>query len=76
MREQIFIEQGGHRLCAWVDGDPRSPAIVLVHGWPLTKVIWCPVIEPLAREHFVIAFDLPSPIFPGLAGQARMIHPR
>ena len=60
MPEQIFIEQGDHRLAAWHAGNRSAPAIVLVHGWPLTKAIWGPVIEPLAREHFVLAFDLPG----------------
>ena len=44
-------------LCA---GSPDNPAIVLLHGWPLSSAIWGPVIDALARDHFVLAFDLPG----------------
>ncbi|TWE13629.1 pimeloyl-ACP methyl ester carboxylesterase [Prauserella muralis] len=35
-----------------------GPAVVLLHGWPQTWYCWRTVIEPLARDHTVIAPDL------------------
>jgi pimeloyl-ACP methyl ester carboxylesterase len=65
MTDQVLIEHGSLRLAALRAGNPRDPAIVLLHGWPLTKAIWRPTIEPLAQEHHVLAFDLP-----GIGGSA------
>lgn len=60
MPNPLFIDCGGNRLAAFQAGDRRDPALILAHGWPLTHAIWRPVIEPLARDHFVLAFDLPG----------------
>ncbi|MFC4588778.1 alpha/beta fold hydrolase [Sphaerisporangium corydalis] len=58
-----------------------GPAIVLLHGWPETWLMWRQVMPELAREHTVIAFDLPglgdSAIPPGgydKATTAKRIH--
>ncbi|WP_433250761.1 alpha/beta fold hydrolase [Streptosporangium sp. CA-135522] len=37
-----------------------GPALVLLHGWPQTSLIWNPVMSELARQHTVIAIDLPG----------------
>ncbi|OUC91517.1 alpha/beta hydrolase [Streptosporangium minutum] len=37
-----------------------GPAIVLLHGWPETWLMWRQVMPELAREHTVIAIDLPG----------------
>ncbi|WP_326819565.1 alpha/beta fold hydrolase [Streptosporangium sp. NBC_01756] len=37
-----------------------GPAIVLLHGWPETWLMWRDVMPALARNHTVIAFDLPG----------------
>ncbi|MEU0567823.1 alpha/beta hydrolase [Nonomuraea sp. NPDC005983] len=37
-----------------------GPAIVLLHGWPETWLMWRKVMPELARDHTVIAFDLPG----------------
>ncbi|WP_406313630.1 alpha/beta hydrolase [Streptosporangium sp. NBC_01639] len=37
-----------------------GPAIVLLHGWPATWLMWRTVMPDLAREHTVIAIDLPG----------------
>jgi pimeloyl-ACP methyl ester carboxylesterase len=60
MRRQISVEVGSLRLSALAAGSPDRPAIVLLHGWPLCSAVWSPVLEPLSREHFVLAFDLPG----------------
>lgn len=56
----MSIEVGALRLSALTAGSSDRPAIVLLHGWPLCSAIWNPVTEPLSRDHFVVAFDLPG----------------
>ena len=40
--------------------DPAAPPIVLVHGLAASMEIWRDVLPALAREHRVLAFDLPG----------------
>ncbi|HEY0641391.1 MAG TPA: alpha/beta hydrolase [Pseudonocardiaceae bacterium] len=37
-----------------------GPAMVLLHGWPQTWWAWRDVLPALARDHTVLAFDLPG----------------
>ncbi|MEN3538664.1 alpha/beta hydrolase [Microbispora sp. ZYX-F-249] len=37
-----------------------GPAVVLLHGWPQTWLMWRPLMPELARDHTVIAVDLPG----------------
>jgi pimeloyl-ACP methyl ester carboxylesterase len=37
-----------------------GPVLVLLHGWPETWWAWHKVMPALARDHTVIAFDLPG----------------
>jgi pimeloyl-ACP methyl ester carboxylesterase len=37
-----------------------GPPVVLLHGWPQTWWAWHTVMPALARQHTVIAFDLPG----------------
>lgn len=41
-------------------GRPGAPAIVLVHGSRLTRVVWGPVMDRLADEFRLVAVDLPG----------------
>jgi len=41
-------------------GDRANPALVLLHGWPHSKEAYDTVIDELASDHFVLAFDLPA----------------
>ncbi|MEU6641211.1 alpha/beta hydrolase [Saccharomonospora sp. NPDC046836] len=36
----------------------EGPPVVLLHGWPQTSYCWRELIDPLARDHTVIAPDL------------------
>lgn len=38
----------------------RGPAVLLLHGWPVTWWHWRAVIRGLASEHRVVAMDLPG----------------
>lgn len=60
MCNRMSIEVGALRLSALTAGSSDRPAIVLLHGWPLCSAIWNPVMEPLGRDYFIVAFDLPG----------------
>src|SRR5690606_19420188 len=47
-------------LAVRVAGDRAKPAILLIHGLPNSSGYFRNVINPLARECFVIAPDLPG----------------
>lgn len=61
-------------------GDPRAPAVVLVHGTPFSSFVWRTLAPELARAWKVIVWDLPgfgsSSMFQGqdvsLAAQGRV----
>lgn len=38
----------------------NGPAVLLVHGWPVTSRHWKRVMPGLARDHRVVAVDLPG----------------
>ena len=59
MRTQI-IEHGSLQLAALTAGDPGHPCLLLLHGWPQSKEVYDQVVEHLASDHFVLAFDLPG----------------
>jgi pimeloyl-ACP methyl ester carboxylesterase len=60
MAQRIAITAGDSELSALVAGSSTLPALVLVHGWPLTSAIWKPVMAGLSQRYFVLAFDLPG----------------
>lgn len=37
-----------------------GPAVLLLHGWPTSALLWCSVIGPIARTNRVFALDLPG----------------
>lgn len=55
-----LLQHDGLTLGCSVAGSPEQPAIVLLHGWPQSKEVYDLVIDELAAEHFVVAFDLPA----------------
>lgn len=48
------------RLSVRLAGDRHAPALLLLHGFPSSSQSFRDVIEPLARDCFVIAPDLPG----------------
>ena len=64
IRTQIRTESAvihGHALCyRTVESDPGLPAILLVHGIAGRAENWDPILPALARDHTVIAPDLPG----------------
>jgi pimeloyl-ACP methyl ester carboxylesterase len=52
------VRAGGVSLAALTAGDPARPAVVLIHGYPDTKEVWGPVLDRLAPDFRVIAYDV------------------
>ena len=41
-------------------GDPSAPLILLLHGFGASEFSWRAVLEPLAQDYHVIAYDRPA----------------
>jgi pimeloyl-ACP methyl ester carboxylesterase len=41
-------------------GDPKTPAILLLHGYPNSSYAYRNIIEPLSETAYVVALDLPG----------------
>jgi pimeloyl-ACP methyl ester carboxylesterase len=53
-----YVSNDGVRI-HYVTGG-HGPALVLLHGWPETWYAWSGLMPALARDHTVIALDLPG----------------
>lgn len=52
------VASDGVRLAVVEAGDRSDPTIVFVHGYPDTKEVWTPVLERLADDFHVVAYDV------------------
>ena len=52
------VESGGVRLHVEEWGEPGSPPVVLVHGYPDTTSVWQRVVPRLSADHHVVAYDV------------------
>jgi len=41
-------------------GNPKHPALVLLHGWPHSSALYSTVMQTLALDRWVLAVDLPA----------------
>lgn len=57
---RVTVRLGRVKLAVRVAGDRSKPALVLLHGWPQSSHLFTPVIDGLAADSFVLAFDLPG----------------
>jgi pimeloyl-ACP methyl ester carboxylesterase len=60
MARESTLSIDGLTLAYRSAGDPRSPWLVLLHGWPQSKSIYDPVLDELGRDAHAVAFDLPG----------------
>ncbi len=54
---QVFADDGA-LIDACIDGHKREPAVVMIHGFPLTRAIWKAQAEALASAWCVLRPDL------------------
>ncbi|GAA0689828.1 alpha/beta hydrolase [Kitasatospora atroaurantiaca] len=47
----------GHWIHAEAYGPAGAPIVVLAHGWTCSTAFWAPVINQLAADHRVLAYD-------------------
>ncbi|MGP4843479.1 alpha/beta fold hydrolase [Marinobacter sp. 1Y8] len=57
-RRQQWVDSEGTRLNVVTEGDPSSPAIVLVHGYPDNLTVWDKIAETLSTQWHVIRYDV------------------
>lgn len=58
--EPVVFHAAGHRWAGLVAGAGDAPLVVLVHGFTGSKENWLPLMRELARDHRVVAIDLPG----------------
>jgi pimeloyl-ACP methyl ester carboxylesterase len=51
------VSSGDVDLAVFEGGNPDGPTIVLVHGWPDTHHLWTGVVDALADDFHVVAYD-------------------
>src|SRR4051794_13639866 len=55
--ERRTVRSGEVELAVFVGGNPDGPTVVLVHGWPDTHHLWSGVVDELAEDFRVVAYD-------------------
>ncbi|QVI30156.1 SDR family oxidoreductase [Mycolicibacterium neoaurum] len=55
--ERFVTSADGTRIAVWEEGDPDAPAVVLVHGWPDSHVLWDGVMPLLTGRFRVVRYD-------------------
>jgi pimeloyl-ACP methyl ester carboxylesterase len=51
------VRSGGVDLAVFDGGNRQGPTVVLVHGWPDTHHLWGGVVDLLADDFHVVAYD-------------------
>jgi pimeloyl-ACP methyl ester carboxylesterase len=54
------FQVGGKEIAVRLSGAREKPALLLIHGFPSSSVSFRDITDPLARDCFVIAPDLPG----------------
>lgn len=54
------VEVRGGRISTLFAGDPSAEPLLLIHGLGATKASWLTIVPQLARDHYVVAIDLPG----------------
>ncbi len=56
--DQQMVDSGGVQLATYRWGNPDGPRLLLVHGYPDNHDIWLPLINQLADDYLIIAYDV------------------
>jgi pimeloyl-ACP methyl ester carboxylesterase len=54
----LRVHGAGVELAVTCVGDPSQPTVLLVHGYPDTREVWCDVVPILAGRFHVVAYDV------------------
>ncbi|HTY29427.1 MAG TPA: alpha/beta fold hydrolase, partial [Mycobacterium sp.] len=57
MATRFVDSNDGTCIAVYEEGNPDGPAVVLVHGWPDSHVLWGGVVPLLAKKFRVIRYD-------------------
>ncbi len=52
------VQSGDVTLAVRTWGDPAHPTVVLVHGYPDNSEVWHAMAPQLARDYYVVAYDV------------------
>ncbi|MGE2727639.1 SDR family oxidoreductase [Mycolicibacterium pulveris] len=55
--ERFVDSADGVRIAVYEQGNPDGPAVVLVHGWPDSHVVWDGVVPALADRFRIVRYD-------------------
>ena len=58
--DRIKLASHGVEIALQATGAASRPALLLLHGWPHSHVLYDPVIHALSERFFVLAQDLPD----------------
>ena len=58
--ELVKFDIDGAEVAVRLTGDRKKPALLLIHGFPASSRSFRKVIDPLKRDCFVVAPDLPG----------------
>jgi len=52
------VKAGGLTLAYREAGNPKNPALILLHGWPHSSGLYAGVLEDLARNSWVLVNEV------------------
>lgn len=58
MTEERRVASRDVSLLVREHGDPGAPAVLLVHGWPDTSLVWDELVERLQSRYHVVTYDV------------------
>src|SRR5262245_47930994 len=60
MVHYLCTDTNGHRVFYREAGDPKSPSVLLLHGFPTSSHMFRDLIPQLADHYHIVAPDLPG----------------
>lgn len=60
MESQTITLKSNLKIHTLIQGDKTNPALVLLHGWPSSGLLWRNLIPELSKQFYVLAPDLPG----------------
>jgi pimeloyl-ACP methyl ester carboxylesterase len=60
METQTLTLKSNLKIHTLIKGEKTNPALVLLHGWPSSSLLWRHLIPELSKHFFVLAPDLPG----------------